>query len=58
MPIDLGTHHRLKSSAFDQASNTRRAGASKDRVTTTSRSDFFTTVVRLPEGSLFLPASI
>src|SRR5690349_5706522 len=58
MPIDFGTHQRLKSSGFDQASNTRRAGALKHRVTTTSRSDFFVTVVRLPVGSLFLPASI
>src|SRR5690348_6954578 len=58
MPRDFGTHQRLKSSGFDQASNTRRAGALKVRVTTTSRSDFLTTVVRLPGDSLLLPASI
>src|SRR5262245_28068593 len=46
IPIDFGTHHRLNSSGLDQASNTRRAGASKLRVTTSSRSDFRSTVVR------------
>jgi len=37
MPIDFGTHHFLNSSGFVHASNTRRAGASKVRVTTSSR---------------------
>src|SRR5262245_34224305 len=46
MPIERGTHHFLNNSGLDHASNTRRAGASKVRVTTTSRSDFFCTVVR------------
>src|SRR5215471_14129276 len=46
MPIDLGVHHCLKSSGLVHASNTRRAGASKVRVTTSSRSDFLSTVVR------------
>src|SRR5262249_4510661 len=54
MPIDFGTHHFLNSSGLDQASNTRRAGASNVRVTTTSRSDFLCTVVRL----LCSPASL
>ena len=35
----------MYSSGFDHASNTRRAGASKRRVTTTSRSDFRSTFV-------------
>ena len=38
MPIDFGTHQRLNRSGVVQASNTKRAGASNDRVTTTSRS--------------------
>src|SRR5262249_8733880 len=46
-PIDFGTHHRLNSSGLVHASNTMRAGASKVRVTTSSRSDFRSTVVRL-----------
>src|SRR5689334_19469837 len=59
MPIDFGTHQRLNSSGFDHASNTRRAGASKVRVTTTSRSDFRSTVVRFRTGgSACFPASI
>ena len=60
MPIDFGTHHRLNSSGFDHASNTRRAGASKVRVTTTSRSDFRSTFVTFFIGasSLCLLASI
>ncbi len=45
MPIDFGIHHCLKSSAFVQASNTRRAGASTVLVTTTSRSETRSTVV-------------
>src|SRR5919201_4370277 len=45
MPIDFGTHHRLNSSGLDQASNTMRARAANVRLTTTSRSDFFSIVV-------------
>src|SRR5687768_14888931 len=60
MPIDFGTHHRLKSSGLVHASNTRRAGALKVRVTTTSRSDFRSTVTLFFMGgahSLFLRPS-
>src|SRR5215813_9710497 len=59
-PNDFGAHHRLSSSGLVQASNTMRAGALKVRVTTSSRSDFRSTVVRFfPEvGSLSLLASI
>src|SRR5215510_15678755 len=57
-PADFGTHHRLNSSGLVHASNTIRAGALKVRVTTSSRSDFRSTVVRFfaGAGSLFLPA--
>src|SRR6187455_2281336 len=60
MPIDFGTHHCLNSSGFVHASNTRRAGPLKVRVTTSSRSDFRSTVVRFfkTAGSLSLLASI
>src|SRR5678815_4050804 len=60
MPIDFGTHHRLNSSGLVHASNTMRAGPLKVRVTTSSRSDFRSTVVRLfmGVGSLSLLASI
>src|SRR5262245_1109314 len=60
MPIDFGAHHRMNSSGLVQASNTMRAGALKVRVTTSSRSDFRSTVVRFfpEEGSLSLLASI
>src|SRR5262249_57141910 len=58
LPIDCGTHHSLNSSGLDHASNTRRAGASNVRVTTSSRSDFLCTVVRFMAGSLFFLASI
>src|SRR6266508_263813 len=51
MLIDFGTHHRLKSSGFVHASNTMRAGALKVRVTTSSRSDFRSTVVRFFIGA-------
>src|SRR4051812_37096562 len=53
-PNDFGAHHRLSSSGFVHASNTMRAGPLKVRVTTSSRSDFRSTVVGvLPEaGSL------
>ncbi len=60
MPIDFGAHHSLSSSGLVHASNTRRAGASKVRLTTNSRSDFRSTVVRFftGVGSLPLLASI
>src|SRR5215472_10270881 len=45
-PNDFGAHHRLSSSGLVQASNTMRAGALKVRVTTSSRSDVRSTVVR------------
>src|SRR4026209_269080 len=59
-PVDFGTHHRLNSSGLVHASNTRRAGPLKVRVTTSSRSDFRSTVVRFLLGatSLSLLASI
>src|SRR6478672_1614568 len=50
IPIDLGTHQRLSSSALVNASNTMRAGPLMVRVTTTSRSDFRSTVVRFFTG--------
>src|SRR5437763_15877034 len=55
-PHDFGTHHRLNSSGLVQASNTRRAGPLMVRVTTSSRSDFRSTVVRffMAAGSLSL----
>src|SRR6476660_5064312 len=60
MPNDFGTHHRLNSSGLVHASNTMRAGPLKVRVTTSSRSDFRSTVVRffMGVGSLSLFASI
>src|SRR5688572_32410641 len=60
MPIDFGAHHCLNSSGVVHASNTMRAGALKIRVTTISRSDFRSTVVRffMGVGSLSLLASI
>src|SRR5262245_33646647 len=60
MPIDFGTHHRLNNSGLVHASNTMRAGPLKVRVTTSSRSDFRSTVVRffMGVGSLSLLASI
>src|SRR6187397_1448728 len=59
-PIDLGNHHCLNSSGLVHASNTMRAGPLKIRVTTSSRSDFRSTVVRffMGVGSLSLLASI
>src|SRR5215213_5255733 len=59
-PDDFGAHHRLNSSGLVQASNTMGAGALKVRVTTSSRSDFLSTVVGFAErvGSLFFLASI
>src|SRR3990172_6115429 len=60
MPIDFGTHHCLNSSGKVHASNTMRAGPLKVRVTTSSRSDFRSTVVRFFIGvaSLALLVSI
>src|SRR5580658_1632451 len=60
MPIDFGAHHSLSSSGRVHASNTRRAGPLKVRVTTISRSDFRSTVVRFftGVGSLSLLATI
>src|SRR5207244_5835835 len=60
MPVDFGTHHRLNSSGLVHASNTMRAGPLKVRVTTSSRSDFRSTVVRffIGAGSNSLLASI
>src|SRR3954452_14383749 len=45
-PNDFGAHHRRNSSGLVQASNTMRAGPLKVRVTTSSRSDFRSTLVR------------
>src|SRR5215467_10908093 len=60
MPIDFGAHHCLNSSGLVHASNTMRAGTLKVRVTTSSRSDFRSTVVRffISVASLSLLASI
>src|SRR6266498_2794603 len=60
IPIDFGTHHCLNSSGLVHASNTMRAGALNVRVTTSSRSDVRSTVVRFFIGvaSLSLLASI
>src|SRR5258708_5395371 len=60
MPSDFGTHHCLNSSGLVHASNTMRAGPLTVRVTTSSRSDFRSTVVRFFMGatSLSLLASI
>jgi len=44
-PNDFGTHHRLSSSGLVHASKTICAGPLKVRVTTSSRSDFRSTVV-------------
>src|SRR5271154_7066385 len=59
-PIDFGTHQRLNSSGLVHASNTMRAGPLKVRVTTSSRSDLRSTVVRfiMGVGSLSFLASI
>src|SRR5580658_1527143 len=59
-PVDFGAHHCLSSSGLVHASNTMRAGPLKVRVTTSSRSDFRSTVVRFFMGvsSLSLLASI
>src|SRR5580658_7296512 len=46
IPNDFGAHHRISSSGLVHASNTMRAGPLKVRLTTSSRSDFRSTVVR------------
>src|SRR6185312_1259521 len=48
MPKDFGVHHRISSSGVVQAWKTRRAGASKMRVTTTSRSERRSVLVSAP----------
>src|ERR1700712_3172275 len=54
MPLDFGTHHRLNNSGLVHASNTMRAGPLKVRVTTSSRSDLRSTVVRFfPQAESF-----
>src|SRR5215813_13680629 len=60
MPIDFGAHHCVNSSGVVHASNTMRAGPLNVRVTTSSRSDLRSTVVRFFIGvaSLSLLASI
>src|SRR4051794_12887878 len=60
IPNDFGTHHCLNSSGLVHASNTRRAGPLIVLVTTSSRSDFRSTVVWLfmRVGSLCVVASI
>src|SRR5262245_53511056 len=57
---DFGTHHCLNSSGLVNASNTMRAGPLMVRVTTSSRSDFRSAVVRffVAVSSLSLLASI
>src|SRR5262245_12599657 len=55
MPIDFGAHHCLNSSGLVHASNTMRAGPLKVRVTTSSRSDFRSTVVWFFIGVASLP---
>src|SRR5262245_3347097 len=59
-PNDSGTHHRLNSSGLVNASNTMRAGPLMVRVTTSSRSDFRSTVERffVGVGAFSLLASI
>src|SRR4051812_10299174 len=54
MPIERGSHHRLNSSGLVHASNTIRAGALKVRVTTSSRSDVRSAVVRFLVGATSL----
>src|SRR5688500_14349556 len=52
IPIDFGTHHCLNSSGLVHASNTKRAGPLTVRLTTSSRSDFSSTVVRFLIGPI------
>src|ERR1700752_378039 len=54
IPSDFGTHHCLNSSGLVHASNTRRAGPLTVRVTTSSRSDFRSTVVQFFMGATSL----
>src|ERR1700689_1576021 len=49
-PVDFGAHHRLSNSGLVNASNTMRAGPLTVRVTTSSRSDFRSTVARFFMG--------
>src|SRR5437016_3041312 len=60
MPIDFGTHQRLRSSGVVHALNTARAGPLNVRLTTISRSDFRSTLVLflVEPDSLTLLASI
>src|SRR5450432_2417452 len=60
IPSDFGTHHCRNSSGLVHASNTRRGWPLTVRVTTSSRSDLRSTVVRFFMGasSLSLLASI
>src|SRR5215216_132284 len=60
MPIDFGAHHSLSNSGLVHASNTRRAGPLKVRLTTNSRSAVRSTVVRFftEVGSLAVAAFI
>src|SRR5579863_5994490 len=59
-PVDFGAHQRLSRSGLVHASNTMRAGPLKVRVTTSSRSDFRSAVVRffMGVGSLSVLPSI
>src|SRR5271168_22101 len=59
-PSDFGIHQRMSNAGLVHASNTMRAGPLKVRVTTSSRSDFRSTVVRffMRVGSLSLLVSI
>src|SRR5499427_9966741 len=59
IPNDFGAHHCLSNSGLVQASNTMCAGPLKVRVTTSSRSDFRSTVVGffMGVGSLSLFSS-
>src|SRR5260370_20212337 len=54
IPHDFGAHHRLSNSGLVQASNRICAGPWKVRVTTSSRSDFRSTVVGFFIGAHFL----
>src|SRR5437868_6062038 len=60
MGNDFGAHHRLNSSGVVHASNTICAGPLTTRVTTSSRSDFRSTVALFPMrvGSRSVAASI
>src|SRR6185436_9144079 len=49
-PVDFDAHHRLSNSDLVNASKTMRADPLMVRVTTSSRSDFRSTVVRFSVG--------